>query len=114
MRVLLDECLTGRLAQHLPGYEVETVRRAGWMGIKNGRLLRLIAESGRFGVFVTMDKSLRHQQDLRNIPFAVVVLRAPSNRYEATRPHMLELSRRLPQLKAGEIVVLSPPTTART
>ncbi|MEO7346442.1 MAG: hypothetical protein ABIZ49_05390 [Opitutaceae bacterium] len=65
MRVLLDECLTGRLAQHLPGHEVETVRRAGWMGIKNGRLLRLIAESGRFGVFVTMDKSLPHQQDLR-------------------------------------------------
>ncbi len=62
MRVLLDECLPARLRRDLPGHEVVTVPQAGWAGIKNGKLLRLIAESGQFDVFLTMDKSLPHQQ----------------------------------------------------
>ena len=47
MRILLDECLPARLRRDLPGHEVLTVPRAGWAGVKNGKLLRLIAESGQ-------------------------------------------------------------------
>lgn len=95
MRVLLDECLPARLGRELPGHEVETVPRAAWSGIKNGELLRLIVKSGKFDVFVTMDKSLPHQQRIKSLPLAVVILRAASNSFEHTRPLMPEFLRRL-------------------
>jgi predicted nuclease of predicted toxin-antitoxin system len=107
MRILLDECLTGRLRRDLPAHEVQTVQQAGWAGIQNGRLLSHIAESGRFDVFVTMDKSLPHQQNLTALPFAVIVLRAPSNRFEDTHPLMPELLRRLPEARPGQALVVT-------
>lgn len=80
MRVLLDECLPVELAFHLSAHEVRTARQMGWLGIKNGRLLELIAESGRLDAFVTADRNLPHQQNLRGLPFAVVILRVRSTR----------------------------------
>jgi hypothetical protein len=58
MRILLDECLPKDLAGELQGHTVRTVPQTGWASIKNGKLLRLIAGSGKFDVFVTVDKNL--------------------------------------------------------
>jgi predicted nuclease of predicted toxin-antitoxin system len=107
MRLILDECLPARLRRDLPGHDVQTVPQAGWASIKNGQLLRLIAESGKFDIFVTMDKNLPHEQSLKELPFAVVVLRAKSNRFEDTHPLMEVLSRRLPEFLPGQVYVLS-------
>lgn len=109
MRILLDECLPARFVRDLPGHEVQTVPQAGWAGVKNGRLLKAIGNSGRFDVFVTLDKNLRHQQDLRSIPFALAVLRARSSTLAEVRPFAPELLRRLPTLRPGEVVVFSSP-----
>jgi hypothetical protein len=109
MRILLDECLPARLRWDLPGHEVQTVPRAGWAGIKNGKLLRLISDSGKFDVFLTMDKSLPHQQQFKELPFAVVVLRAKSNRFEDTHPLMPEGFRRLAEFQPGHVYVLTQP-----
>jgi len=108
MRILLDECLPARLRRDLPGHEVQTVPRAGWASVKNGKLLRLIADSGNFDIFLTMDKNLPHQQSLQDLPFAVVVLRARSNRFEDTHPLMPEILRRLPEFQPGHVYVLTP------
>lgn len=51
MKVLLDECLPRRLADHLAEFEVMTVPQAGWAGKRNGELLMLAA--AKFDVFVT-------------------------------------------------------------
>jgi predicted nuclease of predicted toxin-antitoxin system len=109
MRILLDECLPARLRRDLPGHEVQTVPRAGWAGIKNGTLLRLVANSGKFDVFLTMDKNLPHQQKLTGLPFAVVVLRAKSNRFEDTHPLMPKVFRQLAGIKPGHLYVLTQP-----
>ena len=109
MRILLDECLPARLRQDLPGHEVQTVPQAGWASIKNGKLLRLISDSGKFEVFLTMDKNLPHQQKLTDLPFAVVVLRAKSNRFEDTHPLMPEVLRRLAEFQPGQVYVLTQP-----
>lgn len=103
MRILLDECLPARLRRDLPGHDVQTVPRAGWAGIKNGRLLRLIADAGDFDNFLTMDKNLPPQQQFKNLPFAIVVLRAKSNRFEDTHPLMPEVFRRLAEFQAGQV-----------
>ena len=55
MRILLDECLPKDLARELPGHDVTTVPQAGWASISNGKLLRLIADSGKFDLFLTVD-----------------------------------------------------------
>src|ERR1035438_8039286 len=50
----LTECLPARLRRDLPGHEVQTVPRAGWAGVKNGKLLLLIADCGKFDVFLVL------------------------------------------------------------
>jgi len=61
MRVLLDECLPKDFARELPGHAIKTVPQAGWASLKNGKLLRLIADSGKFEAFLKVDKNLPRQ-----------------------------------------------------
>jgi hypothetical protein len=49
----------------------------GWGGVENGALLALAAKE--FDAFLTVDKNLPHQQNLANLPVAVIVLEAYSN-----------------------------------
>ena len=109
MRVLLDECVPARFRRELVGHESQTVPQAGWASIKNGRLLQLIADSGRFDVFLTVDKNLPEQNKTRTLPFAIVVLRAAANRLSALQPFAPELLRRLPDFLPGKVYVLALP-----
>jgi len=109
MRIILDECVPARLRRELPGHEAETVPRAGWASIKNGKLLRLVADSGNFDVFLTMDKNLPRQQQLEALPFAVVVLRAPSNKIADVRPLLSEFLRRVAEFQPGHAYAISSP-----
>ncbi|MDR1281280.1 MAG: hypothetical protein LBK99_10725 [Opitutaceae bacterium] len=113
MRILLDECVDARLRREIPGYAVQTVSYAGWSGIKNGNLLRLVAASGQFDVFLTMDKNLPRQQQLATLPFAVVVLRAPSSNIADVRLLLPEFLRRLPTFRPGHVYVLASGSPAK-
>ncbi len=109
MRILLDECLPKDLAHELPGHVVKTVPQAGWAGSANGKLLRLIATSGKFDIFVTMDKNLPHQNKTTELPFAIVVLRAESNRVARVLPFAPEILRRLAEFRPGHVYILARP-----
>ena len=89
MRVLLDECLNWRLARGLPGHEVMPVQRMGWAGIKNGELLAL-AET-QFDVFITGDRNLSFQQNIRYKGISVVVLAGKTTQLEDTIPLMTQV-----------------------
>ena len=78
MRRLFDESFPADSAQLLVGHEVATVHSLGWAGIKNGELLR--RADAVCEVFVTMDRNLEFQQNLKVLPFGVVVVRCVSNR----------------------------------
>src|SRR5258707_10071567 len=106
MRVLLDECLPKDFAREIPGHAVKTVPQAGWASIKNGKLLRLIAASGKFDVFLTVDKNLPREQKIEGVPFAVVVLRSKSNRLADVVPFAPKLMRRLPEFQPGHVYFL--------
>jgi hypothetical protein len=84
VRVLLDECLPRRLKRELVGHDARTAPEMGWASKRNGDLLALAA--GQFEVFLTADRNLSHQQDLSSFDIAIVVLVAPSNRFEDLRP----------------------------
>ncbi len=78
MRLLLDENFPLDFAKLLEGHAVSTVPGLGWAGVKNGELLS--RARGNCDVFVTLDRSLEFQQNIRALPFGVVVVRAMSNR----------------------------------
>jgi len=109
MRILLDECVDANLRRELPGHEVWTVGYAGWAGIKNGKLLCLIADSRQFDVFVTMDKNLPLQHQLAGLPFAIVVLRATSNKISAVRLLLPEFLLRIHEFQPGHVYFLNAP-----
>ena len=101
MRILLDECLPGRLKLDLPGHEVLTVPEAGWAGRKKGVLLCLAAE--HFDVSLTVDRGLPFQQHVVGIDIAVVVLIASANRLDALPPLMPMALDRLDSLQRGTV-----------
>jgi hypothetical protein len=102
MRVLLDECVDRRLAHELHGHEVQTVTGAGWAGVHNGALLS--QATGQFDVFVTVDRNLAFQQPIDKLAFAVVILRARSNRLADLRPLLPALLRALSEARTGELI----------
>ncbi len=110
MRLFLDECLPHDLARTLSSHHsVKTAADMGWSGIQNGRLLKALRESGEFDVFVTADKSLPHQQNLRDLTFAIVLLRLRSTRVADVLARVPALLQKLPLARPGEITVV--PTT---
>ena len=99
MRILLDECLPRQLADELAEHEVVTVQKAGWAGLKNGQLLKKL--SGRFEVFLTMDKRIEREQKIP-ADIAVITVRARSNRIQDLRPLAPELRRTVKEAKPGK------------
>ena len=74
MKVLLDERVDRRFARDLVGHTVTTVPKHGWSRIKNGELLELAEKE--FDVFVTVDRKLATEQDLKKFRIPVILIRA--------------------------------------
>ena len=85
MKLLLDENLPHQLRYEIPGHDCATVAFMGWGGAENGELLTLAAFE-RFDALVTKDANLQYEQNLVNLPVAVILLRAPSNDIHDIRP----------------------------
>ncbi len=102
MRILLDESLPRKLAQELPSHNVKTVQKRGWAGLKNGELLRIA--SAEYQVLITGDQNMSYQQNLANLPIAVIVLVAVNNRIETLRPLVPDLLRVLTAIEPGQFI----------
>ena len=100
MRILLDESIPRKLKNDFgDGHEVWTVRDKGWLGKKNGELLKLISEAS-FELFITVDRNLQYQQNLESIFLTIIVLCGSDNRRETLKnliPNMFV------RLELGEI-----------
>ena len=101
--MLLDECVPTRLYRDLPGLDVSTVANQGWLGRRNGDLLRAMLEAG-FTHLVTVDRNLMFQQNVATAGVAVVVLHAPTNRLAQLRPLMAEVAGVLAAARPGQVV----------
>ena len=78
MKILLDECVTKRLKNFLPDYEVFTVTEMGWSGVKNGKLLTFCVENS-FDLLLTIDKNLMFQQNVSKYKITIAVLHSSSS-----------------------------------
>lgn len=106
MRVLLDENVD-RLLKPLfdAALDVATVQERGWDGKANGELLR--AAAVEFDAFVTMDRNLPHQQNLKALDLAVVVIRARSNAYADVAPLMPKVNAAIRSAQLGAATTVS-------
>jgi predicted nuclease of predicted toxin-antitoxin system len=109
MKLLLDECLPRRtkLLFSGSGHTCETVREAGFGGKENGELLSLA--EGNYDVLITVDKNLKHQQNITNRGIAILVIRALSNDIDDIRPHLPEMLVALRSIESGQIVEVGVP-----
>jgi len=104
MKLLLDECLPRKMKFLFlrSGHHCETVREAGFGGKENGELLSLA--EGKFDVLITVDKSLKHQQNISDRKIAILVIRAASNDIDDIRPHFPKMLAVLHSVTPGQIV----------
>ncbi|MEM6654929.1 MAG: DUF5615 family PIN-like protein [Planctomycetota bacterium] len=105
MKLLLDENLPVDLRHEVAGHDCETVTFRGWNGLKNGQLLATAATAG-FEALLSQDRGLMHQQNKANLPMAVVVLTAPTNKLEDLRPLLPKLLATLETLPPRQVTVI--------
>jgi hypothetical protein len=103
MKLLLDECVPRKLKNHLHGIECQTVPEAGLAGKKNGELLSLAEEAG-FQAFLTVDRGIEYEQNLRHRTIGVVVIHAKSSRLNDLLPHVSEILSVLGSIRRGQLV----------
>ena len=102
MRIVLDACVPRPLHKLFVGYDdIVTVGRLRLNRLDDGPMLDALAS--QCDVFVTVDKSIPWQQRLDHRPFAVLLLRASSNRIEDLERLMPDVLRVLPTLAPGDV-----------
>ena len=106
MPVLLDECVPRRLRVHISGHDVRTVHDLGLVGLRNGVLLRRAAMAG-VEAFITVDRSLQFQVNVRTMPFGILLLQAHSNDIDVLQRLTPQITAALNGLQAGRLVRVS-------
>jgi len=100
MKIIIDECVPSIVKRGLPERGIVSVQDAGWAGVKNGELMKLV--SAAFDVFITSDKNLRHQQNLSALDLAIILL--PSNQVPVVKALLSEIDNALSKIDPGVFV----------
>ncbi len=83
MKILLDEGVPRIIQKRLDQFSISSVEEMGWRAVENGALLDLMAAT--FQIFITTDKNIPHQQNLKKRGISLILL--PTNRI----PLLIEL-----------------------
>jgi hypothetical protein len=81
-----------------------TVPEMGWAAKTNGELLSLAR--GEFDAFLTADQNLEYQQNLSEADIPIIVLAAPSNRFDDLRPLIPDVLRALENIESGQVIIV--------
>jgi len=106
MRILFDQGTPLGIRKSLPTQVVKTAYELGWSTLLNGDLLRK-AEEAQFDVFVSTDKNLVYQQNLRNRTIAIVVL--GQTRWNFIKLKIDEIVRRIEGAEPGSYTFIEIP-----
>jgi predicted nuclease of predicted toxin-antitoxin system len=86
MKILLDENIPEKLIFDFEEeLAVHTTKAMGWNGKKNGELLEL-AIKNNFDIFVTVDRNLKYQQNLKKFPICIILLKVINNQHKTIQP----------------------------
>src|ERR1039457_5552644 len=103
-KVLFDECIDSRLADHIHAVGGHYRRRSRMRGITNGKLLALA--QAEFDVFITLDRNLSLQQRLPKFDIAVILLAARTNRVNDLAVLLPELLKAIPMAPKGAVTIV--------
>lgn len=112
VKLLLDEGTIEDFIELIPACEVRHVNECGWKGLKNGALLDAAAESG-FAAMITVDKQMRHQQNMANRSLSLIVLDVhpiSASNQAACLKQVLEI---IPNLRPAEVFIIEGPHPKR-
>jgi uncharacterized protein DUF5615 len=102
MKLLPDECIPRKFKNSLLSHECRTASEEGWAGKKNGELLALAEKSG-YLAFLTLDRGIEYQQNLKPRSLAVILIRTKSNRLADLLLHVPEILRVLESAEPGQL-----------
>jgi hypothetical protein len=86
MKILLDENIPTKVnVEFGKEFEIKTVRDMNWLGKKNGELLGLMVFNG-FDFFITLDKNLKHQQNLNKFDITIFLLLSKDSKHQTLQP----------------------------
>jgi predicted nuclease of predicted toxin-antitoxin system len=105
MKILLDECLPVDFRHCFQSHDAHTTQWARFKGLKNGVLLRA-AEVAGYGAFLTVDESIRYQQNLDGMTISMILIRSRSNRMEDLRPLVPAILKVLESIDSGKVVTI--------
>jgi predicted nuclease of predicted toxin-antitoxin system len=104
MRVLLDGNLPVAFAGLLPGHRTDSTHHRRWSDLDDGPLLD--AAEAEYDAFLTMDQSLRFQQNLRGRRLRILVIRAPRNTLPALASVAPLVLAALAEMQPGDLRVV--------
>ncbi len=104
MRVLLDENLPVDLSTSLKGHDILTAGEAAFLRLKNGKLLT--AAEGFYDAFLTMDKGILFQHDLRNRKLRIGVIQATNSRMQTLEPVVPNIQRFVDDPSVGQFAFI--------
>lgn len=102
MRILLDECVNAGVKAAFPGHSVKTVAEISWRASRDAPLLAHADKS--FDVFVTIDRKLERQHDLKTLRLGFVVAHVPNSEITSFRPLFGALLKAAATVRPGEVI----------
>jgi hypothetical protein len=107
MKILLDESVPQKLCLLITGdHAVATTWFQGWSGLKNGALLNASEEAG-FELFITADKAMSYQQNLKGRKMALMVL--STNNWASVKAHIAGIMAAICAAKPGSYIEVEVP-----
>lgn len=100
MKILLDHNIDRRLKRFLPEHDVRSTKEMGWERLTNGQLLS--QAEGEFDVMLTVDRNIKHQQNLAGRQIAIIVLIAENNTRQSLSRLIPEVDTQLSNVVAGQ------------
>lgn len=107
MLILFDDATPAGIARFLSGHTITKAKDRGWDTLSNGDLLTQ-AERAGFEVFVTADKNIRYQQNLKGRRIAIVVL--STSQWPIVRLHIEKILAAVNSAAPGSIAEVDIPT----
>jgi predicted nuclease of predicted toxin-antitoxin system len=104
VRVVLDACVPRKFGRLLRPHQLTTVHALGFGDLDDRPLLDAL--EGECEALVTVDRRMSEQQQLVSRSYALIVIRAPSNRLEDLAPFAAETLNVLESVQAGDVRVV--------
>jgi predicted nuclease of predicted toxin-antitoxin system len=108
VKVLLDHCVPKRFKRFLLEHDVKTAREMGWAELTNGQLLEAAA-SAEFDAVLTVDRKLKHEQNVATLPIAVIIIASGDTRLSGLLPFVAAIDRALSELPPRSFVEITHP-----